>query len=333
MCGKVYGWLYVAGMMLERRLRRTQRSAFASGTAANLRAQGRKLLVFLQELDLVLPLTVHQFCLYTQYLSLSLTSPQSIRNYLSGARTLHKLLGFEPPELSELEIRLTLRGLDKVLSHVTMKACPVTCELLLDMAKHMNFKLSVDVTVWCMFLFLFFLFARKSQFVPLTTKMSDVSKLVLRSDVCDEGDHLVCTFRWTKTSSPGSIVKLPLVPIHKSILCPVSAYRLMVTRVPASESSPLFVYGDSKGRLIPLTYYKFQTLFRALVQASGRDPSLYSSHSFRRGGATHALKLGLPSELIKTQGNWRSDAYLGYLDVSFQQRMKVAQAFSVGLDG
>lgn len=40
----------------------------------------------------------------------------------------------------------------------------------------------------------------------------------------------------------------------------------------------------------------------------------FSSHSFRRGGATFALSLGIPGEIIKLWGDWKSTAYLAYID-------------------
>ena len=42
----------------------------------------------------------------------------------------------------------------------------------------------------------------------------------------------------------------------------------------------------------------------------------YSGHSFCRGGATHALHSGVPTEMIiiKVQGDWQSLAYLKYID-------------------
>ena len=43
------------------------------------------------------------------------------------------------------------------------------------------------------------------------------------------------------------------------------------------------------------------------------DPADFSGHSLRRGGATFAFQCGIPSELIKLQGDWRSDAYMLYL--------------------
>jgi hypothetical protein len=49
----------------------------------------------------------------------------------------------------------------------------------------------------------------------------------------------------------------------------------------------------------------------------GLDPSRYSGHSFRRGGAIYTLahRLGTDPLLIKRMGDdWSSDAYMDYID-------------------
>ena len=46
----------------------------------------------------------------------------------------------------------------------------------------------------------------------------------------------------------------------------------------------------------------------------GVDPSQFSGHSFRRGGATFAHRMGVSPLLIKLMGDWSSDAYMSYID-------------------
>jgi len=46
------------------------------------------------------------------------------------------------------------------------------------------------------------------------------------------------------------------------------------------------------------------------------DPQSFSPHSFRRGGASFAFECNVPGEFIKFQGDWRSDGYLVYLEMS-----------------
>ena len=46
----------------------------------------------------------------------------------------------------------------------------------------------------------------------------------------------------------------------------------------------------------------------------GVDPSQFSGHSFRRGGATFAHRMSVSPLLIKLMGDWSSDAYMSYID-------------------
>ena len=58
---------------------------------------------------------------------------------------------------------------------------------------------------------------------------------------------------------------------------------------------------------------------------SGRDPSRYSSHSFRRGGATWAFGCEVSPELIQIHGDWKSEAYKRYLDFDFEDWGRVVK--------
>ena len=62
---------------------------------------------------------------------------------------------------------------------------------------------------------------------------------------------------------------------------------------------------------------------RECLKALGYPADKYSGHSFRRGGASFALQCGLPTDLIKLQGDWSSNAYERYLEPSFELRKQV----------
>ena len=64
-----------------------------------------------------------------------------------------------------------------------------------------------------------------------------------------------------------------------------------------------------------MSYDLFSSMLKLVLNKAGLDISQYSGHSFRRGGgASHGLSVGLPSEVIKAQGDWKSLSYLDYLD-------------------
>ena len=81
----------------------------------------------------------------------------------------------------------------------------------------------------------------------------------------------------------------------------------------------------------PVLASHFNRFFKACVLAAGFIPQHFSSRSFRQGGATFAFNCGAPSEFIKAQGDWHSDAYLVYLKLSTQKKLDILHSISTPL--
>jgi integrase len=60
-------------------------------------------------------------------------------------------------------------------------------------------------------------------------------------------------------------------------------------------------------------------LKRALERAGVVGAGLYAAHSLRRGGATHAAKVGVPLRFVQLMGRWKSDAVRLYMYASPSQ--------------
>ena len=73
------------------------------------------------------------------------------------------------------------------------------------------------------------------------------------------------------------------------------------------------------------SFFQFLTWIVAVL---GLDPQAYSPHSFWRSGATFAFECNVLDEHIKFQGNWSSDAYLVYLELSPAQKQRVVNAMA-----
>ena len=306
---------------LEKDTRRSQQAAFAESTIRNLMSQWNKFQQFCSLAKNVrLPVSSHQLSLYVQFLSRSLKAPSSIRNYVSGLKTIHTLMDIPFPDTKSLDVRLTLRGLERLTHYVPRKAVPVTPSLLVDIYNLLDMTQPIDVVFWCLFLFMFFLLGRKSQFLPDSTVKFDSHKLLSRSKVTLFSDHIRVSFSWTKTLQfGGQILHFPLFPIPNSPLCPVTAFLTMVSLVPASPRSPAFVYPSGKA-LIPITYRVFQRIFKSLVSMTGRDPTNYSSHSFRRGAQPMHFQLGSLQIISK---HW---------DIGIVMRTRVTWIFLIAKD-
>ena len=271
-----------------------------------------------------LPADCKTMCLYAQFLSRSFQSVQSIRNYISGVKVLHLLLDLDYTAES-FQLHLLLKGIAKLNPHIPRKAFPITPTILSEFFKLLDLRKSKDATCWCLFLIMFFLMARKSNMVPLSANDFDPVKHLLRQDVMVSDNLLVVSLKWSKTNQLGDrLLKIPLLSIPGSCLCPVKAFRHMVSLHTLPGSSPAFSLWNSNGLSVPMTYSDLMFVLKSLILQSGRNPALYSSHSFRRGGCSWAFKSRVPSELIQIHGDWMSDAYKEYLCFDFEEKLSVS---------
>ena len=143
---------------------------------------------------------------------------------------------------------------------------------------------------------------------------------------------LVVNLRWSKTiqyRERALLCLLPKLPGHP--LCPVTALAAAFALDPLPHREGPAFWLSHIGVWKPLTYPTFLTRFRTLLSALGRDPASFAAHSFRRGGASWAFAQGLPGEFIKILGDWRSQAYLGYLEIPMASKFQAISRFAQGL--
>ena len=104
---------------------------------------------------------------------------ESVKNYISGVKTLHYMLDIKFPLDNKVQLDLMLRGMARKSLHMPKRALPITPQILKDM-----FGLDPeDSTIWYVILFTFFLMARKSNMVPVSVTDFDPDKQLLRQDI------------------------------------------------------------------------------------------------------------------------------------------------------
>ena len=133
------------------------------------------------------------------------------------------------------------------------------------------------------------------------------------------------TIQWSKTIQFGErTLVIPLVSIPDYPLCPVQAYLNMQSLVCVSDDSPAYCFLKHK-QMYPIIYRPFQSVLKQMIRDIGKNPDVYSIHSFRRGGcASWAFTAEVPSELIQLYGDWLSDVYKRYLKFSLDDKISVA---------
>ena len=76
----------------------------------------------------------------------------------------------------------------------------MTPVILLNIANTLEFTNHKDIVFWCLFLFAFFFFSRKSNLVPTSKEGLKLKHLfLLRENVQEFKHYLVVSMYWTKT--------------------------------------------------------------------------------------------------------------------------------------
>ena len=140
--------------------------AYADSINTNIVMQWESYFMFRFYFEFIpIPTTINIISLYSQFLSRSFKSVDSIHNYINGVKLLHLFLDKEYPQFDSFHLKLVLKGLSRTKPHCPKQAQPITPKLLCDMLKIFNHKNSY-ATFWCLFVHTFFLMFRKSNLVP-----------------------------------------------------------------------------------------------------------------------------------------------------------------------
>ena len=96
---------------------------------------------------------------------------------------------------------------------------------------------------------------------------------------------------------------------------------------PNASDSHVFAYFKN-GAWTDLTHKAFVSRLKAILTTAGLQPNKYAAQSLRRGGATYAFQCGCTTEYIKALGDWKSGAYLLYLEIDTSLRIQAARIIS-----
>ena len=166
-----------------------------------------------------------------------------------------------------------------------------------------------------------FLLSHKSNLVADSLSATS-DKLPRRCDFVLAPEGAFLQIRATKTIQfKQRILSIPLPFIPNSPLCPVSALinHFRLNRL-ASSDFLFSVKSSHASPPRPITYRNFTSFLSKVITKLDLDSQSFSPHSFRRGGASFAFECNVPAELMKFQGDWRSDAYLVDLEMSSSQK-------------
>ena len=307
-------------------------NAFAPSSRKNMALQQQKYLQFCQSIGTnPIPTNETTLCRYAIYLGDRLKSVDSIGGYLQGIKNWMIVQGLPTTAFNSSRLKLVLRGLRRQKQHLPKQALPITPRILMDIRATVSLASQRELVFWTISLLAFFLTSRKSNLVPDVPSGFNPEKNLVREDIRITDDALWVTFRWSKTIQYGQrSLTIPVRDIPGSPLCPRWAYTEMIKRIPARSNQPAFLLRTAQGDL-PYSYWDWMRQLKASIAATGRDETKFSTHSFRRGGATFAYDAGVPVEAIKLMGDWASDAVYAYIHVPSRTRWAAANKVSTAI--
>ena len=287
--------------------------AFRPGTTCNHIIQWRSYLGFCIFYDLkAIDPEPNTVCMFLEFLARTFKSPQSLINYLSGIRTMHKTLGIETLSLDSYEVKMMLRAFNITFRHIPFHRPPISIELLRDIVYICKNLGTTGTMLKCAFIFLFMGFLRQSNVAPSHQEKFDINRHTARGDVLYHPPGLILILKWTKTIQGGESALIPLPYIHKNILCPVTAFQEMCEKIPGTSMDPLLILPGQGSGNTQVTTKVLQLAFSdILAQLNVTIP--YTLHSFRSGGASSCFHGGADPSDVKNHGTWKSNTFWKYI--------------------
>lgn len=306
---------------------RLVRSYYTSASALVRQVQVQCYKEFCRKFDRYLspyPCTNRQVCLYIAYLSRRL-SFSSIRNYLSALSIHLQLRGYGGVQYDNILIKHCLQGVRADTAFEPCRAKPLLPGSLVKLIECMPDKKQYNV-IKAVMLLGFRTLLRIGHMVN-----TDLA-LKRRDFVFHTWGVMVYVHRSKNHRFRTVPHRIPITTVQNYKMCAVYWIRRHFCEYPASQSSNAFLV-KSGGTYSRLDYYTFSHRFKVACAKAGLDPTQYSSHSLRRGGATFLAMCGWPLGSIKSLGEWRSNVVEQYIDLPMSRKKSMDRLVAQALGG
>lgn len=242
-----------------------------------------------------------------------LYSGSTVSNYLYGLRAWHAIHGV-PWKPNEIETKALLTAAEKCAPPSSKrKPClPYTIPIIVAIHGQLDLQNHLHVSAYACLTSAFHATARVGEFAVPTLDAFDPAIHIKRSDLGSETDRNgleMKTYRVprTKTSIHGEQLSCAKQPGLDDPETAMDHY-LKLNDFPPDSS--LFSYSTPKGPK-HLTKRKFLEVIGSAARAAGIDP--LQGHGIRIGSTLEYLLRGVPFDVMKVKGRWKSDAFIIYL--------------------
>ena len=214
-------------------------------------------------------------------------------------------------------LRSILKGVEELRppSSFYSKRVPITISMLEDLNRGFDRSSGLDICVRAICLLSFFCQLRSGELLPPTQNLdkfnphrhatfSNIAESTAANGACNL--HLP----WSKTQKArGDDV---WIPRQEAPLDPIHATHKHFIKNKLGINHPIAAYRDVHDNIITLTRSKFVRRINEILRAAKKGYPRISGHCFRIGGTTFYLVSGVPPDMVKKFGRWRSQAFLEY---------------------
>ena len=262
----------------------------------------------------VWPVPTQHLFRYIGFMSLQGRAASTVSQHIAAISRSHKLQ-LCVDSTDNFIVRKMLQGM-RINSHVSDGRLPITITILSRLVQalpavcYSTFETKLFSGI---FTLAFFAFLRVSEIVKTNTSPRKGLKL---HDLSLGASSLELRVRFSKTDQTGCGHNLCITNNSNPQICPVSAVSDYLKLRPVSDSTDyLFIHLNGKA----VTRSQFTSVLTNALKFAGLYQAGYNTHSFRIGAATTAAMMGIPSELIKEWGRWKSDAFKRYIRISLNE--------------
>ena len=306
----------------------TQSYRFAKNSMKNMISNIRTYVFFILYFGLpLLPADPVDLCKFLELMALT-CGYGHLKNILSSIKYLHEAYGHKFPS-NNFNLDTTLQGLKRRLAKTPFFVMPINPRILLSMYKLLDMSKPCDLALWCSFLVAFYGLFRKANIVPESGPL-DPRQTLTRDHITLDRVNKVVYIRVTFSKTIQFCQRDLIIPIPSNNNPALDLFRHMeklFDTVSAPGAAPAFSYSKT----LFVTYNGFTKRLKDLLSRAGLSPSLYSGHSFRRGGASYLHQVGGSVLQIQAAGDWSSQCFTRYLYLSTEERLKAQHLVSAAL--
>jgi hypothetical protein len=300
------------------KIKHTQEAAVSQATRTKDASRLREYLMFCWKLGIrekdALPATEDLLLAWASSYAGRLAG-KTVGAKLSAIKKEHEKRGLAWPGGTRL--RGILKGVEELrpISSFRTKRAPVTISMLEDLNRGLSRTSGLDICIRAICLLSFFSQLRSGEILLPTQNLEKFDPrrhATFRHIAESTADNGACNLHlpWSKTQKGrGDDV---WVPRQEPPLDPIHAIHKHFLKNKLNVNHPIAAYRDVHDKLITLTRSKFICRVNRILKATNKGYPRVTGHCFRIGGTTFYLISGVPPDMVKKFGRWRSQAFLEY---------------------